>query len=55
MATLFFKAKLQVAETHLKNGRKDKAVEILEDFIKTDPKHSQLGEAQRLLQEARKN
>lgn len=52
--TLFFKAKLQVAESHLKAGKKDKAIEVLEDAIKTYPKHSLVAEAQRLLAAARK-
>jgi len=52
--TLFFKAKLQVAESHLKSGKKDKAVEVLEDAIKTYPKHSLVAEAQRILAAARK-
>lgn len=52
--TLFFKAKLQVAESHLKAGKKTQAVEALEDVIKTYPKHSLVPEARRLLEEARK-
>jgi len=52
--TLFFKAKLQVAESHLQAGKKDKAIEVLEDAIKTYPKHSLVAEARRLLDQARK-
>lgn len=52
--TLFFKAKLQVAESHLRAGKKDKAAEVLEDAIKTYPKHSLVAEARRLLEDARK-
>jgi hypothetical protein len=52
--TLFFKAKLQVAESHLQSGKKDKAIEVLEDAIKTYPKHSLVPEARRLLEQARK-
>jgi hypothetical protein len=52
--TLFFKAKLQVAESHLKAGKKDKAIEVLEDAIKTYPKHSLVAEARRILDAARK-
>lgn len=54
MDTLFFKAKLTVAESHLKAGRKDKATEILEEIIKTYPKHPGIPDARRLLDEARK-
>jgi hypothetical protein len=52
--TLFFKAKLQVAESHLKSGKKSQAAEVLEDVIKTYPKHSLIPEARRLLDEAKK-
>ena len=52
--TLFFKAKLQVAESHLKSGKKSQAAEVLEDAIKTYPKHSLVVEARRLLDEAKK-
>ncbi|MBI3855256.1 MAG: hypothetical protein HY293_06160, partial [Planctomycetes bacterium] len=51
---LFFKAKLQVAESHLRAGKKDKAAEILEEIIKTYPKHPQIGDARRLLEDAKK-
>jgi hypothetical protein len=54
MENLFFKAKLQVAESHLKAGKKDKAAEILEEIIKTYPRHPQIAEARRLLEEAKK-
>jgi hypothetical protein len=54
MENLFFKAKLQVAESHLRAGKKDKAAEILEEIIKTYPKHAQIADARRLLEEARK-
>jgi hypothetical protein len=54
MDNLFFKAKLQVAESQLKAGKKDKAAEILEEILKTYPKHPQVAEARRLLEEAKK-
>jgi len=54
MDNLFFKAKLDVAGIHLKAGKKDKAAEILEELLKTYPRHPQIGEAQRLLEEAKK-
>lgn len=50
----FFKAKMQVAEVYLRDGKKDKAAEVLEDLIKTYPKHSKIPDARRLLEEARK-
>jgi len=52
--TLFFKAKLQVAESHLKSGKKSQAAEVLEDVLKTYPEHSLVPEARRLLDEAKK-
>lgn len=54
LENLFFKAKLDVAGIHLKARKKDKAAEILEELLKTYPKHPRVGEAQRLLEEARK-
>lgn len=54
MDSLFFKARLQVAEVHLKSGKKEKAIEILEELIKNYPKSPLINDAQRLLQEARK-
>lgn len=54
MENLFFRAKLTVAESHLKAGRKDKAAEILDEIIKTYPKHPNLPDARRLLDEAKK-
>jgi TolA-binding protein len=43
-----------VAETHLSAGRKDKAAEILEEIIKTYPKHPNIPDARRLLDQAKK-
>jgi TolA-binding protein len=43
-----------VAESHLKSGKKDKAIEALEDVIQTYPKHSLVPEAQRMLEDAKK-
>lgn len=54
MDNLFFKAKLQVAETQLRSGNKAKAAELIEDLIKTYPQHAQIGDAKRLLDEAKK-
>ena len=54
MENLFFRSKLTVAEAHLRAGRKDKAAEILEEVIKTYPKHPNIPDARRLLDEAKK-
>lgn len=54
LAALFWQAKFQVAEAHLKAGRKDKAAEIFEELIKTYPKHPNIPDARRLLEEAKK-
>jgi len=53
MDNLFFKAKMTVAESHFKAGKKAQAVEILEEIIKAYPKHSAIPDARRLLAEAR--
>ena len=54
MENLFFKAKMTAAETHLQAGRKDKAADILEEIIKSYPKHPKIPDARRLLEQARK-
>jgi hypothetical protein len=54
MDNLFFRSKLTVAEAHLKAGRKAQAAEILEEVIKTYPKHPNIPDARRLLDEAKK-
>jgi len=54
MDNLFFKAKMTVAESHLKAGRKAQAVEILEEIIKAYPKHPGIPDARRHLEEAKK-
>jgi len=54
MENLFFRSKLTVAEAHLKAGRKGQAAEILEEIIKTYPKHPNIPDARRLLDEAKK-
>ena len=51
---MFIKAKLSVAEHHIKLGKKDKAIEVLEEVIKTYPKSPLIADAQRLLELARK-
>jgi hypothetical protein len=54
MENLFFKAKMTVAESHFNAGRKSQAVEILEEIIKTYPKHPGIPDARRLLDQAKK-
>jgi hypothetical protein len=54
MENLFFKAKMTVAESHLKAGKKAQAVEILEEIIKAYPRHPGIPDARRLLEAARK-
>ena len=54
MDNLFFKAKMTVAESHLKAGKKAQAIEILEEIIKAYPKHPGIPDARRLLEAARK-
>lgn len=51
---VFVKVRVDVARQHLKNGAKDKAIEVLEDLLKTYPKSPEVPEIQRLLEEARK-
>jgi hypothetical protein len=49
----FIQARLQVANEHLKNGRKQKAIDVLEDVILSFPKHALIPEVQRLLEAAK--
>jgi hypothetical protein len=49
----FIRARLQVASEHLKNGRNQKAIDVLEDVLQTFPKHSLVPEVQRLLEAAK--
>src|SRR5581483_4328220 len=51
---LFIQAKIQVANEHLRNGRKQKAIDVLEDLALSFPKHPLLPEIRRLLEEAKK-
>lgn len=51
---LFIQAKIQVANEHLTNGRKQKAVDVLEDLALSFPKHSLYPEIKRLLEQAKK-
>jgi hypothetical protein len=51
---LFIQAKIQVANEHLQNGRKQKAIDVLEDLALSFPKHSLYPEIKRLLEEAKK-
>lgn len=51
---LFIQAKIQVANEHLQNGRKQKAIDVLEDLALSFPKHPLLPEIKRLLEEAKK-
>jgi hypothetical protein len=51
----FIQARIQVAEEHLKNGRKQKAIDVLEDLILGFPKHSLIPEVKRLLEAAKKS
>jgi hypothetical protein len=51
----FIQARIQVAEEHLKNGRKQKAVDVLEDLILSFPKHSLIADVKRLLETAKKS
>jgi hypothetical protein len=51
---MFIKAKLSVAEHHIRLGKKEKAIEVLEEVIKTYPKSPLIPDAQRLLELARK-
>jgi hypothetical protein len=49
----FIQARLQVADEHLKNGRKQKAVDVLEDVLQSFPKSPLAPEVQRLLEAAK--
>lgn len=51
---LFIQAKIQIANEHLKNGNKKKAVEVLEDLLLSFPKHALAPDIKRLLEEAKK-
>jgi hypothetical protein len=51
---LFIQAKIQIANEHLKNGNRQKAIDVLEDLALSFPKHSLFPEIQRLLEEAKK-
>jgi len=50
----FIQARLQVADEHLKKGRKQKAIDVLEDVLLSFPRHALAPEVQRRLDEARK-
>ena len=50
----FIAARVGVANDMLKRGKKDKAIEIYEDIIKTYPKHVDTVAVKKLLAEARK-
>lgn len=50
---LFIRARLEVANEHLRNGGRQKAIDVLEDLALSFPKHPLLPEIQRLLDEAR--
>ncbi len=49
----FIQARLQVADEHLKNGRKQKSIDVLEDVILSFPKHALIPEVKRLLEAAK--
>jgi thioredoxin-like negative regulator of GroEL len=50
----FIQARLDVATDMIKRGNKEKAIEVLEDIIKTYPKHVETLVAKKLLEEIRK-
>lgn len=50
----FIQARIQVANEHLTNGRKQKAIDVLEDLALSFKKHALAPEINRLLEEARK-
>ncbi|HVR83903.1 MAG TPA: tetratricopeptide repeat protein [Planctomycetota bacterium] len=50
---LFIQARLQVSHAHLKNGDKQRAIDVLEDLAANFPKHVLLPEIKRLLEEAK--
>lgn len=51
---LFIQAKIQIATEHLRQGNKNKAVDVLEDLLLSFPKHPLTPEIKRLLEEAKK-
>jgi hypothetical protein len=51
---LFIQAKIQIATEHLKNGNKQKAIDVLEDLALSFPKHALYPDIKRLLEEAKK-
>lgn len=51
---LFIQARVTVAQDLMKKGKKDKAIEIYEDLVKTYPKHVDIAAVKKLLEEARK-
>jgi len=51
---LFIQARIQVANEHLTNGRKQKAIDVLEDLALSFKKHALAPEINRLLDEAKK-
>jgi len=51
---LFIRARIQVANEHLTNGRKQKAIDVLEDLALSFKKHALAPEINRLLEEAKK-
>ena len=52
---LFIQARIVVAQEHLKNGRKQKAVDVLEDLVLSFPRHALTPEVKRLLEAAKKS
>jgi hypothetical protein len=50
----FIRARLDVAMDMIKRGKKEKAIEVLEDIIKTYPKHVDTLVAKKLLEDVRK-
>ncbi|HEV3027432.1 MAG TPA: hypothetical protein VG457_07650 [Planctomycetota bacterium] len=51
---LFIQARLQVSQAHLKNGDKQRAIDLLEDLAASFPKHVLLPDIKRLLEEAKR-
>jgi hypothetical protein len=50
----FFQSRLNLALEYLRTGKKEKGVGILEDLIKTYPKHPKAEELRKMLEDARK-
>jgi hypothetical protein len=50
----FIQARIQVAEEHLKKGRKQKAIDVLEDVLLSFPRHALAPEVRRVLEAAKK-